>query len=203
MWTWHTEHFIAQVTAQQVQGGDERAIRSYHWQLADLMRTNQGMPRVLVEGMAGRFEDADLLVREHVAKCYDPRLGYQPFCGNLANEFTLSTGQRIDVSPFLGSRCTVTVQLPNGRREVLVGDLTVHHYRWRMRDGDQVVEVTPEHVVTIANQGPVATGGGDAPPPRTSRITPGEYSRGCTGRVGFLAGTVDHAGSPPCPVHEA
>lgn len=212
MWTWLTDHFIAKITGAEVHGGDDaesagrRTIRSYSWELADLMRTNQDMPRVLIEGMAASFDDADALIREHVGKCYDVRLGYGRFSGNLARTFTLATGERFDTSSFLGTRCTITVLLPGGGTQQVQGDLSVEHYKWRVRDGEQILEITPEHVTSVVNRSEAASRAAKVVHLDTysgiARIYRDERKTGCTGTPGFMVGTVDHAGAPRCPVHE-
>lgn len=212
MWTWLTEHFIAKITGAEVQPAEgaevagQRTIRSYSWELADLMRTNQGMPRVLVEGMAASFDEAEALVREHVGKCYDVRLGYGRFSGSLANTFTLATGETLDTTPFLGTRCTITVLLPGGGSQQVQGDLSLQNYKWRLRDGDQILEITPEHVSAVVNRSEAASRAAKVVHLETysgiARIYRDERKTGCTGTPGFMVGTVDHAGAPRCPVHE-
>lgn len=207
MWTWVSDHFVAKITGTEVLGGDERTIRSYSWELADLMKTNQGLPRVLVEGVAGDFDEADGYIREHVGKCYDPRLGYQQYAGSLANTFTLASGERVDVSALVGSRCTVTVLMADGSTESAAGDFSVHHYMWRLRNGDEFLEIRPEHCTHITNRSAIAEKATALAYPETyigiGRIYRTEHSAGCTGTPGFTIGTVDHAGAPKCPVHEA
>ena len=217
MWTWLTDHFIATISGAEVIDAElagegaaeivERVIRSYHWDLSDLMRTNQGIPRSLIEGTSARFDDAELFVREHVGKCYDPRLGYQPFAGCLSNTFVLTGGDAVDVTPLLGTRCTVTVLQRDGRQEVVMGDLSLLHYKWRLRNGNEMLEITPEHVVSIVNRSGAAQLAAALDDVGTNtaigRIYAAERSRGCTGTPGFVVGTVDHAGAPKCPIHEA
>ena len=210
LWTWVTDHFVARIVGTEVTEGvgegGRRLIRSYAWELSDLTRTQQGLPRLLVEGVAGTFEDAERLIREHVGKCYDPRLGYRRFSGPLAYTFTLSTGESIDVRELIGTRCSVTVLMPDRSEKTVMGDLSVSHYKWRLTTSDQLMEITPEHVVRITNRSEAAD--------RAAAITHGDlYSgvgriyredpkSGCTGRPGFIVGTVDHAGAARCPLHE-
>lgn len=210
LWTWKTDHFVARVTGTEVDNEDDpagrRIIRSYQWDVSDLMRMNQGLPRLLVEGTATSFEDAEAAVREHVGKLYDPRLGYRSYAGPLAFTFTLSTGERVDVSEYLGTSCAVTVLMPDRTERTVTGDLDVSHYKWRLSSPEQVLEIVPEHVVRITNRSEIAE--------RATAITRNDsYSgigriyneepkRGCTGRPGFTVGTVDHAGAPRCPIHE-
>jgi hypothetical protein len=211
LWTWVTEHFVARITGTEVENEDDpggrRFIRSYQWEVSDLMRTSQGIPRLLVEGAAGDFDEAERLVRENLGKLYDPRLGYRRFAGELAFTFTLSTGERVDVSELLGTKCTVTVLMPDGAQRTVSGDLDVDHYKWRLASPEMTLEIIPEHVVRITNRSEAAE--------RATAITHldsysgiGRMYRedprpGCTGRAGFMVGTVDHAGAPRCPIHEA
>jgi hypothetical protein len=211
LWTWVTEHFAARITGAEVDNEEDpngrRIIRSYQWDVSDLMRTNQGLPRLLVEGTSGTFEDAEAMVREHVGKLYDPRLGYRRFAGSLAFTFILSTGESVDVGEYIGTRCSVTVLMPDRSERTVTGDLDVAHYKWRLSTPEQVLEIIPEHVVRITNRSEIAE--------RATAITRNDsYSgigrlyneeprRGCTGRPGFTMGTVDHAGAPRCPIHEA
>lgn len=213
MWTWLTEHFVAKITGAEIRDAEyldtagQRTIRSYSWELADLMRTHQGMPRVLIEGMAAGFDDADALIREHVGKCYDSRLGYARFSGSLAKTFTLATGEILDTTPLLGTRCTITVLLPGGGSQQVQGDLSLEHYKWRLRDGDQILEITPEHVSSVVNKSEAASRAAKVVHLETysgiARIYRDERKVGCTGTPGFMVGTVDHAGATRCPVHEA
>lgn len=214
LWTWMTEHFIARITGADVSdqvGGElaagERAIRSYGWELADLTRTNQGMPRVLIEGMASTFEEADARIREHVGKCYDPRLGYQRYCGALATTFELADGTSIDVASFVGTRCTVTVLAAGGVAQTVQGDFSIDHYKWRLRDGERLLELLPAHVSSIGNRSAAAERASSVVHLESysgiARIYRDEPRTGCTGLPGFMPGTVDHANAPRCPVHEA
>jgi hypothetical protein len=210
LWTWLTPHFVARVSGTEVPNDDDpdgrRVIRSYSWDLSDLVRTTQGLPRLLVDGQASTFEEAERSIREHVGKCYDPRLGYRRFAGPLAYTFTLSTGAEVDVSEYIGTRCSVTVLMPDRTESTVTGDFEVTHYKWRLAAADRIMEIIPEHVVRITNRSEAAE--------RATVIVRGElYSgigrmyredprAGCTGRAGFMVGTVDHAGAERCPIHE-
>jgi hypothetical protein len=211
LWTWVTDHFVCRITGLEVSNDDDpdgrRVIRSYGWDVSDLMHTQQGLPRRLVDGIARTFEEAEASVREHVGKCYDPRLGYMKFAGPLAFTFTLSTGERIDVSPYVGTKCSVTVLMPDAATRTVTGDLEVDHYKWRLASAEVMLEIVPDHVVKITNRSEAAE--------RATAITHldsysgiGRMYRedprpGCTGRAGFMVGTVDHAGAARCPIHEA
>lgn len=203
-WTWQTDHFVARIWGTIVEQLPQPVVRSYSWELGDLIRTHQDLPRILVEGMTASFEESEELIREHVGKCYDPRLGYLPFAGSYATTFTIATGERIDVEPMIGTRCSV--DMVGRETQTISGDLAVHHYVWRLRTGDRVVEVPPEHVRRISNRSAVAELARGLTVSQThtgfGRIHRGEWTRGCTGTPGFDVGTVDHAGAATCPVHE-
>lgn len=207
-WAWVTEHLVARVSA--VQAGTapdgQRIIRYFHWELSDRMRMNQGMPRLLIEGDAASFEEAEAAVREHVAKCYDPRMGYRRFAGSLAFIFEISTGERIDVSPYIGREVTVIVAHADGGRTTLRGDFDVAGYRWRIRGTDALHDVVPEHVVSVSDRSTFAQEAVDLVRPSSysgvGRIYREDPRPGCTGVAGFLPQSVDHAGRPRCPLHE-
>ena len=209
MWTWVTEHFAARIQGREVQDpGDHarRTVAAYRWELLDLMRPYQGVPRQLIEGTAESFEVAESSVREHVGKCYDPRLGYQEFAGALANQFTLATGEIVDVGSLIGSRCSVTVLLPDGSSRTVVGDFAVEHYRWTLDTSAQRLQIVPEHVTRITNRSEIAERATKALSQDLytgiGRIYRQEPGPGCSGRPGFSVGMVDHAGAAPCPIHE-
>ena len=211
VWMWTTEHFVARVSGVEVPVDSvelegRRFVRSYHWELSDRVRLNQGVPRLLCEGDSSSFEQAETVIREHVGKCYDKSLGYRRFAGALTFTFQISTGEQIDVSSLIGTKCTLTVLMSGGQNQVVVGDLDVSGYRWVVTASEGVYEIVPEHVTKITNRSEIAeqaraatyidTYSGIG---RTYREDP---RLGCTGRAGFLPGTVDHAGAGRCPVHE-
>lgn len=209
-WTWVTDHFVATVRGTEVSAlvdaTDRRVVRSYSWELADLMRRQQGIPRLLVDGTSETFEDAERRLREHVGKSYDRSLGYARFAGPLVFTFTLSTGQERDVSEFIGTTTTVTVLHSDRTERSLTGEFDVDHYRWRLTTPTHEYVIVPEHVVRISNRSEAAEEASRITrPPSYSgigRIYREEHRRGCTGRPGFDVGTVDHAGAPRCPLHE-
>lgn len=220
VWTWVTDHFVARISGAEVDiespdginidlapgVSGRRLIRSYSWDVADLMRTHQGVPRQLIDGSASTFAEAESLVREHVGKLYDPRLGYIRFAGDLAFTFTLSTGEAIDVRPFIGTRCNVTVLLPDRSERTVSGDFDVDHYRWTLSTPQEVLEIVPEHVVRLSNRSDAAERAYELTRLDSysgiGRIYREEPRPGCTGRPGFSVGTVDHAGAARCPLHE-
>lgn len=209
-WTWVTEHFVATVRGDEVRGDGieegRRLVRQYRWELGDLIQRQQGLPRMLVEGTASSFDEAESRLREHVGKAYPPSLGYRRFAGPLAYTFTLGSGESVDVRPFIGTRCTAYVLMTDRSERAVTGDFDVHHYEFQLHTPSEIITIVPEHVVRLSNKSEAAeqaarvtrldsyTGIG--------RIYREEKRPGCTGRPGYHAGTVDHAGAPRCPLHE-
>lgn len=207
VWTWISDHFVARVNGQEVQANSgQRTIRSYRWELLDKMRMHQGMPRILIGGEALSFEQAESQIAEHVAKCYDPRLGYRSYSGCLAFTFELSSGERMDVSSLIGSY--VNVELLKGSRQIenIQGDLSVHGYAWRLDNNGQISEISPEHVLSVTNRASQAKAAQVSLHGEkysgVGRIYREDARPGCTGKPGYLAHTVDHAGAPQCQLHE-
>lgn len=210
LWTWRTEHFVARISGQEVPNFDDplggRVIKSYSWDLSDLIRLHQGTPRMLIEGMASTFGEAEEHVRENLGKCYDPRLGYKSFVGSFAHRYVISTGETVDVRPFINTRCSVTVLLPDLTERTVVGNFNVSGYRWRLSTPEDTFEIVPEHVLAISNRSAAAERAAQYAHSDLysgfGRIYREDPKRGCTGKPGFTLGTVDHAGTPRCPVHE-
>ena len=225
MWTWVSDHFVARITGAEVTqdaanaasedqaapiaetvGASSRFVRSYGWDVADLIRTHDGLPRMLIEGTTTSFEQAENLIREHVGKLYDPALGYRPYAGALAHTFTLTDGTSLDTTPMIGTECAVTVLNPNGSTRTLTGKLTVSGYRWHLTSVDTITKILPEHVLEITNTTQVAQLARSFARTDTysgiGRIHTDRPGLGCTGRPGYSSGTVDHAGEPRCPIHE-
>jgi len=210
MWSWVTEHFAARIQGRESQDPDNPRLRnvvSYHWELLDLMRTHQGVPRQLLEGTRAGFDEAERAVREHVGKCYDARLGYQGFAGRLAHQFTLATGEHVDVTALIGSRCAVTVLMADGTSRTVAGDFSVDRYRWRLETASERLLIVPEHATRITNRSEIADSAARTVRHDTytgfGRMYAEEPGPGCSGRPGFTMGTVDHAGAAPCPIHES
>lgn len=209
LWTWTAPHFVARIVGQEVSapdGTDRRIIRSYTWELSDLIRRQQGLPRLLVEGIASDFAEAEARIREHVGKAYDPSLGYRAYAGSLAFRYTISSGDVVDVRDFVGTPCTVTVLMPDRSQKTLTGDFMVENYRWRLTTREHDIDVLPEHVLSITNRSAAAQRATEITRldsySGVGRIYDEDPRPGCTGRPGYTVGTVDHAGCPRCPLHE-
>lgn len=186
VWQWTTPHFRATVT------GDNR---SCYWNLVDL---SDGRERLFADGRTSTFAQSERQVRETVGKAYDPRLGYQHYAGPLATTFTISTGEQVDLAPYHNRPVEVAAITPDGGTANFVGTGRVSHYHFVVTQGEQQARISPTYIVNIAPPRRV----GQPKPGRTnSRTFEGAVVPGCTGRPGFLTGTVEHV-DLWCPIHE-
>lgn len=188
VWKWITPHFEVTVT-----GND----RSCYFQVADKSANPTAAPKPLADGQAPTFEQAERQVRTIVGKSYDPALGYGIFAGSLATTFLISTGQEIDLGPFVGRTVEVTAVDQNGQEGTYTGVAHVRHYDLYLA-GQQTLRISPSYIRTIRVLGqtlPVAVGA------KADRTVRGSVEPGCTGKPGFMAGIVEHDGRT-CPVHE-
>jgi hypothetical protein len=218
IWSWFTPHFLAKITAiegssltpeKELSGGPtaSRYVKSYNWEIGDLIRPNQGLPKVFAEGTTSTFTAAEVGIREHVGKAYAGKYGYMKYVGALANTFETTDGQIIDFTRFIGTECTLTILQPNGSGRKVNGVLSVNHYKIRLKSDRSVLEIRPEHILTAVNASDIASRTIDLRNKNTSysgigRIHNTDKMRGCTGTPGFLPNTVDHAGCEECPIHE-
>lgn len=191
-WTWETPHFLVRVT------GDAR---SCYYAIMDKVAAQPGEnPRVIADGQTSTFEQAENMVRGTIGKSYKPSLGYAVYAGPLATTFTISSGQPVDLGVYAGQRVAVTVLNRDGAQTTFEGVASVVHYDFVLTIGNRAVKISPPFIVTVERAG--APRDRQSPPgPRVSRTVTGDMVPGCTGRPGFLAGTVEHEGRL-CPVHE-
>ena len=189
VWVWDTPHFIVTVN-----GND----RSYYYTIADKSAAAPGATKVLSDGQAATFMQAETMIRSTIGKSYHPGLGYLPFAGSLATTFLLANGQETDLGPYVGARVDVTVLQRDGTRETHTGIAKVQHYDLLLEQPAGTLRISPSFVVDIrlvgSRQPTVAT-------VRLNRTYPGRVTPGCTGVAGFIADTVDHH-ALTCPIHE-
>jgi hypothetical protein len=193
-WQWTTPHF-------QVTISDEG--RGFHWELADLVLTNDGLARHITEGRDATWDQAERQAREAVGKSYPPRLGYGPFVGTLATTFVLATGARVDLGEFNGQQVVVTVRFPDRSHQSFVGYASVIHYELVLEPAEGApIRIQPAHITNVVREGGGAASVSQSDYLGTGRMYRGTPSRACTGRAGFMPNTLDHSSSAPCPVHE-
>jgi len=184
VWQWKTPHFEITVTGDNL---------SCYWKIVDL---SEGRERVFGDGRTTTFEQSERQVRETIGKGYDPKFGYQVFAGSLATTFMISTGDMVDLGPFNGQPVEVTAITREGGVGVFTGIGMVQNYDFTVvRDGKAVL-IRPTYIVSVTS--PRAT---MMAPKSGNRNISGSVIPGCTGRPGFLSGTVDHT-ELTCPIHE-
>jgi len=188
VWRWGTVHFTATIMTNGPQ--------AMSWQV----ESHLSGPAYLGGAVDKDFVDAESSVRECIGKALPPELGYMSYAGRHATTYVLADGSPVNVAPLVNRRCVVNLITATGAQQTYRGVLMTHHWHIGLRDnhGEQTV-FQSRHVASVyAEEG--------SPLDMTSwtgvgRVYRGKPSRGCTGLHGFLAGTVDHDGSP-CPVHE-
>lgn len=195
IWQWTTPHFQVTLTAEP---------RSFYWELGDLVVPNQGQPRFLAEGRAVDFATAEAEIREMVGKSYPPQLGYRVYAGALATTFTIATGERINFGEFAGQQVVVSVRLPSGADQTLVGYAAVVHFELVLDAANGgTVKIQPAHIVRIVREGGGSAGSvADTGYTGVGRMYRGQKTRTCTGIPAFLPGVIDHVSPGLCPVHE-
>lgn len=189
VWVWDTPHFVVTVN------GDDR---SCYFQVADKSANPSAPPRPLLDGRTPTFEQTEQQVREAIGKAYSPALDYGRFSGAYATTFRIADGKSMDLGVFTGQEVDVVALGADGAPVNFTGVPRVEHYDFLLDVGESTLRISPSYVVsvTFAGQRPVF-----ASQPRVNRTFQGRVEFGCTGRPGFLGGTVEHSGIA-CPVHE-
>lgn len=193
VWIWESDSFLVTVN------GD---MKSFYWTLADKNEEPDKPPKPFADGQAKTFEQAEQSIRETIGKAYPPSLGYQVYAGYLANTFTISTGEKKDFTEYLGRTVAVVVASREGPDVTYRGKAHVEHYDFVLVNGKEAIHISPSYIISITIEGKAAPATVKKVVTLTSgRITQGRATAGCTGKTGFLPGTVEHYGAP-CPVHE-
>lgn len=187
VWRWSTPHFMVTVTSDG---------KSYYWRVADL---TAGRERPLLDGQGATFGQAEAGIREAIGKSYSPKLGYGKYAGSYATTFMLADGSKKDLGVYDGMKVVVDVINSQGEVRTLSGVARISHYELLVIQGEITFRIYPSHITRIQADGQL--------PPKDdgyqgkTRTMEGQVIPGCTGRAGFLAGTVDHVGRK-CPIHE-
>lgn len=190
IWRWETQHFVVTVN------GDTR---SCYYQIADKTANPAGPAKPFADGQAATFEQAEQMIRSTIGKAYKPALGYTAFAGALATTFRIATGKDIDLGFYTGHKVVVTVLSPDGTDQEYTGTASVQHYELVLT-GTQTFKISPSHIASIRISGRTASTPLSSRP-KANRNVQGNVTPGCTGKVGFMPGTVEHTGRV-CPVHE-
>lgn len=200
LWVWETEHFRA-----KIQTDGHRV--NFIWNIEDY---TQGHPSPLDNGYSGSFRESEEQVKEVIGKSYPPSLGYQEFAGRYATTFKIFSGEALDFGPLQATKVTLLVRVADDhggiKEKRLIGKLGVEHYTIRLTPerGNSML-VPPSRIISVRQD----VGGYVKPVKeenslgKSLRMFKGVVGHGCTGKPGFMDGTVEHPrNSARCPIHE-
>lgn len=186
LWTWEAEHFTVTVTGN---------VSSVYFRIHD-----KASDQMFFDGQSATFEQSEMVIRETIGKAYHPSLGYRPYAGALATTFMLATGDKKDLSRYIGRAVEVEVLNADGSKENYRGVVEIANYYLELRTEKIHIKVLPSHLLDIKPV--VAAEGVDSEYERISgRTFKGKYQPGCTGFPGFMENTIEHGGLT-CPIHE-
>lgn len=200
LWIWETEHFRAKIQTDSYRV-------NFLWDIVDY---SQGTSDPLTDGYTGSFSESEEMVREIIGKSYPPMLGYSKYAGRFATTFTIFNKDKIDFGPMIASKVIITVRVADKqgkiREKKIVGKLGVENYTVKVSpEHGNPIRIPPSRIISVKQEF-----GGMAKPiqkedlGRTLRIFPGDVTRGCTGKPGFMPNTVEHTSrAERCPIHEA
>ena len=201
VWVWNTKHFEARIFGE---GKNDR--KAYSWKIVD---KTQGQEIPFDSNMVATFGEAQSEIVEVIGKSYDPRLGYQPYAGELATTFTLADGTRFNFGPIQGANVVVKYTDKAGEERVATGSIQVDHYDiLLMQDAANALRLPPNKIRDITEEFSSVSylqqkrQDQKYRPAGQKGVMNAEYKRGCTGRAGLQPHTVVHSSSDPyCPVH--
>lgn len=200
-WIWKTPEFEVRIFAE----GRIGARTSFGWKITDLSR---GREIPFDSSVATTFQEAVDTILEIIGKSYPRKLGYLTYAGDLATTFQIGTGQKLDFASFSGESVIVKIVADDGAETVLVGVLQVENYLIKVRSEDNIVTSFPPARIkdvqkqfggiSLSNREPSKAVG-----TKLKRVFHTEYTRGCTGRPGFLPHTVMHGPADEyCSIHK-
>lgn len=198
-WTWETDHFIVIIYAE---GLSER--KMFHWKISD---KSSGQPVPFDSNQEQSFNACVESILEIIGKSYNRKLGYQKYAGDLSTTFTVFDGRRFDLSPLIGEQVIIRVMNPDGEEIQVSGMFDIENYDIVLRSGElNESRITPSSIIDIEKEfNPVSALdqlGKKVRSSRAGRIFYEEWRKGCTGRPGFNAGTVEHSpGDKYCSIH--
>lgn len=185
-WYWKTDHFEADIHSDG---------SSFAYRIRD---SSSGHKRTIEEGRTTEFKKAQNKIVEVVAKSYPLKYGYRDYAGALATTFRISSGEPFDFGPYEGSRVILKV-LNQGKEQSFTGAISVENYRIKITgDNNKSFQIPPHMIISVNPEyGTVKRSAGVK-----TRTVEGRYFQGCTGKMGYRAGTVDHPANVEfCPIH--
>lgn len=200
-WVWETDHFIVTIYAEGISHK-----KMFNWKIND---KSHGVPVPFDSSDAASFNASVEAALEVIGKSYPRNLGYQEYAGSLATTFKLNDGRSLDLSSLIGETVSLVAQNDSDLHEdiLLTGMLDIEHYDVTIRTGESTVaRVTPSYIKDIRREFGMTSAldelGNSVKASKNRRIFYEEWRRGCTGKPGFNAGTVEHTPNDPfCPIH--
>lgn len=144
VWRWETPDFFVVVN------GDSR---SFYWVLSDVSLNPEAEPKVVGDGQAATFEQAERSIRETLGKAYPPRMGYRHFAGPLATTFILADGAPKDLEEYVGRRVKVMVADRGWDGRECRGVASVEHYDLVLTMPDEITRISPSYILSIEPDG--------------------------------------------------
>lgn len=144
VWRWETPDFFVVVN------GDGR---SFYWVLSDTSVDPEAEAKVIGDGQAATFEQAERSIRETIGKAYPPRMGYLHFAGPLATTFVLADGQAHDLEEFIGRRVQVTIAERGWDGKECRGVASVEHYDLVLTTPEEITRISPSYIMKIEPDG--------------------------------------------------
>lgn len=186
-WSWETEHFDAQIKADDLR---------FIYLVVDKSR---GGRRLILDGIANSHEEAEGFILEMIGKAYPLKLGYRKYAGIYATTFRIYTGESIDFGPFEGRKVSIKVKDKQGLVKMYSGLLQLDHFSIVLTDHHKKTKIPPSFILEVKPEMSTT----DFERIGKGRTVKGEPVGGCTGIAGFRKGTVDHGPNAPfCPIHQ-
>jgi hypothetical protein len=198
-WIWETPHFVLTIFAEGL-----NVKKMYNWKIND---KSKGFPVPFDSAPAESFQASVDAAVEVIAKSYPRELGYQAYAGDLATTFTVGNGRRINFASLIGDMVVLTARNANNEDTLITGIFDIRNYDIVIQTGEATgVVIPPERVMAIHKEfgstNVLDTLASDVKSSRNKRIFHEEWRKGCSGKPGFNAGTVEHAPNDPyCSIH--
>lgn len=198
-WVWETPHFILSIFAEGLS-----AKKMYNWKIVD---KSSGIPRAFDSAPAISFPDAVDAAIEVIAKSYARELGYQAYAGELATTFSIANGKSYDFAPVIGESVIMKAYDVDGSETLITGLFDLLNYDFVVyTNGSSGVVVPPNKVIDILKEYGMSSllnvHENGIKSSRKRGIIHEEWRKGCTGKAGFHAGTVEHGPNDKyCPIH--
>lgn len=195
MYFWPTEHFEASIQSD--------GTKNFFWSIEDL---SQGYAKPFLSGHNSTFKEAEYDIKSAIGKSYATKDGYRAYAGKAATTFRIFNGKEIDFGPLESKKAIVTVKLDANTERTFSGVLHISHYELQITpEYGNAQSVPPSHIVSIKSeygQKDLAVSDDTKNNP-TIRTYEGDFRSGCTGKPGFIEGTVEHSPNDPwCPIHD-